>query len=293
MSLAAPVTFSVIAGALPPGITLDQDGFISGSATTPGPYVFTVQATGSDGQSTTRAYAISVAGIDQVLLTPAQSNQPYFEQLTQTGMGGAVTWALTDGFLPDGITLSSAGLLEGEATEDGDFPIEITITNGTEVCHRDFVLTVEGPTFCDDMVWGAPVITPSAPVAGTGSATASECEFHLEATAPGFPDSAAGNQVVDITGQQFYTGPAINMNLHLVVSGASGNLANSSIEIRLDGNPLLLIFAPDLETNGTYDYPFTIPISVAADFTVHPLMIANGSAGPVAGVWDGTLSVVP
>lgn len=146
MSLAAPVTFSVIAGALPPGITLDQDGFISGSATTPGPYVFTVQATGSDGQSTTRAYGISVAGIDQVVLTEAELDESYFEQLTQTGMTGAVTWAITDGVLPAGITLDSDGTLEGTPTEDGDFPIEIAITNGTDTCHRVFVLTVEAST---------------------------------------------------------------------------------------------------------------------------------------------------
>lgn len=159
-------------------------------------------------------------------------------------------------------------------------------------CSKGFSITIAS-SFCNDLVWSAPVITPSAPVAGTGSATASECTFHLEATAPGFPDSALGNQVVEISAQKSYTGPVINLNLHLIVSGVIGNLNNSDLEIQLDGNPLVVISSNDLDTNGTYDYPFTIPISVAAQFTVLALMIANGSAGPVSGVWDGTFSVVP
>lgn len=142
MSLAAPVSFAVTSGSLPPGTTLDSSGFFSGTPTTTGSYSFVITATGSDGQSTSRAYGITVAGIDQVVLAEAEIDEPYLEILTQTGMVGTVTWALTDGMLPAGITLDSDGVLEGTPTEDGEFPVEITITNGTDVCHRTFVLTV-------------------------------------------------------------------------------------------------------------------------------------------------------
>lgn len=140
--LAEPVSYAVSAGSLPPGMTLDSSGFFSGTPTTPGSYSFAITATGSDGQSTSRSYTISVAGIDQSVLTEAELDEEYSEQLNQTGMAGSVTWAVVDGFLPDGITLSTDGELSGTPTEDGDFPVTIAITNGTDTCSKDFVLTV-------------------------------------------------------------------------------------------------------------------------------------------------------
>lgn len=294
VGMSAPINFSVSDGALPPGITFDADGFWQGVPTVAGDYSFQLTAVDSDGSIIDRLYNVTVGGIDNVVLADADMGVAYSEQLTAGGFTAPVTWAVVSGTLPDGIVLDSAsGLLSGTPTASSISAFTIAVTDGSNTCSRDYTLEVIAPTFCANLVWGAPGITPSAPVAGTGSANASECVFHLEATAPGFPDSSAGNQVVQIDAQQFYTGAAINLNLHLIVSGASGNLGNSDILITLDGNPLVIIPTADLETNGTYDYPFTIPISVAADFIVQTLMVANGSSGAVAGVWDGTFSIVP
>ena len=56
----APYTFSISAGALPPGLTLNPvTGVISGTPTGPGTASFTVQATDVNGNTGTRAYALS------------------------------------------------------------------------------------------------------------------------------------------------------------------------------------------------------------------------------------------
>lgn len=57
----SPVTFSVILGALPPGITLNATtGLISGRATERGTFDFTIVATDDNGCSGQRAFSISV-----------------------------------------------------------------------------------------------------------------------------------------------------------------------------------------------------------------------------------------
>lgn len=57
----APFTFSVIAGSLPPGLSLDlNSGVLSGAPTQTGLYNFTVQATDSDGIAGIQSYSLQV-----------------------------------------------------------------------------------------------------------------------------------------------------------------------------------------------------------------------------------------
>jgi acetylornithine deacetylase/succinyl-diaminopimelate desuccinylase-like protein len=58
----APCTFSVVAGALPAGITLNAStGMLSGTPTTAGSYSFTVRATDIYGNTGSAAYTLTVA----------------------------------------------------------------------------------------------------------------------------------------------------------------------------------------------------------------------------------------
>lgn len=148
MSLPAPVSYAVVSGSLPPGLVLDTGGLLQGVPSVPGSYSFSIRATGADSTSTQRAYAMTVAGIDNVILPDAVQNQPYAEALTQTGMSGSITWSISDGVLPAGITLAPfTGVLSGTATESGDFPFMVSITNGTTTCSKDLSLTVSATGF--------------------------------------------------------------------------------------------------------------------------------------------------
>jgi len=57
----APYTFSVSAGALPPGVALSNTGTLSGTPTAAGSFNFTAQATSGNGFSGTRAYTLAIA----------------------------------------------------------------------------------------------------------------------------------------------------------------------------------------------------------------------------------------
>lgn len=147
MSLPAPVTYSVVSGTLPAGISLGSDGFLSGVASVPGTYTFVIRAVGSDSTFTQRTYSIVAIEIAQALLPNGTTGTAYAEALTQTGMSGSITWSISNGALPAGIALAPfTGVLSGTATESGDFLFTVSITNGTETCSKDLSLTIEPAT---------------------------------------------------------------------------------------------------------------------------------------------------
>ena len=69
----------------------------------------------------------------------------YSQQLTATG-DATITWAVTDGDLPDGLSLSSSGLLSGTPTIAETQVFEVTATNDTGSDVVEFSLTISaGP----------------------------------------------------------------------------------------------------------------------------------------------------
>ena len=62
----APYQFSVVAGALPPGMTLSSDGQLNGTPTAAGDFDFTVAVRDAQGRSAERAYRLTVAAATAV-----------------------------------------------------------------------------------------------------------------------------------------------------------------------------------------------------------------------------------
>lgn len=168
---AAPRTFAVTGGALPPGLTLSAQGEITGSATATGSYTFTV--TPSDGSGAPGPYAGTpetytlVVGAPAMTLSPAGvpngvATVPY-PSTTFSAAGGTApyAYAITAGVLPDGLTLSAAGVLSGAATQTATggfaFTVRATDANGFTV-DRAYTLTIDQVTLV--------TASPAAAVAG-------------------------------------------------------------------------------------------------------------------------------
>lgn len=67
---AAPLTFAISAGSLPPGLSLDAStGAVSGTPTTPGTFPFTVQVTDSLFGTDSVACSITISGVIDVTIT--------------------------------------------------------------------------------------------------------------------------------------------------------------------------------------------------------------------------------
>ena len=126
-----PITWSVISGSLPTNLTLSTAGVISGTPTTVGTFNFTVQASNSAG-NTTKALSITINGVTPVITTTTLPGgivgTTYNTQLAATGTA-PITWTLENGNLPNGLTLSSAGLISGIPTVAGTSNLTVKASN--------------------------------------------------------------------------------------------------------------------------------------------------------------------
>lgn len=128
----SPYTWSVISGSLPNGLTLNSTtGDISGTPTTLGnDYTFTIKATDSSQNSTSKSFTLSVVSDYFAIVTSslplAQVGTAYSQTLSATGGQLPYNWSVISGSLPNGLTLNSAtGEISGMPTILGDYTFEI------------------------------------------------------------------------------------------------------------------------------------------------------------------------
>jgi len=147
-----PYSFTRVNGTLPPGLTLATSGAITGTPTQAGTFNFTVQATDANGCQGTRAYPLT---IDQIcptitvnpanpLLPPGQVGTAYNQTFTQSGGAGSLTWIISAGAAPAGLTLNpTTGAFTGTPTAAGtfNFTVKATDANGC-MGTRNYSLTI-------------------------------------------------------------------------------------------------------------------------------------------------------
>ena len=139
---AAPLSYAVSAGALPPGVTLDpQSGALAGVPTAPGTYTFTVTATDANGMAGSKSYTVVVAdplavggagaspGADTGTLPGGFAGATYANLVPTTGGTRPTTFAVTAGALPPGLTLTSDGTAAGVPTAPGTYTFTVTATD--------------------------------------------------------------------------------------------------------------------------------------------------------------------
>jgi hypothetical protein len=132
------LAWAVSAGTLPSGLTLNPStGVIAGTPNAVGTSSFTVRIQDAAGQSATKALSITINpfNVPKITTTTLQGGtvgQAYTQTLRATGGLGALTWSVTGGSLPAGLTLSSAGTISGTpaAAETSNFTVTATDTFG-------------------------------------------------------------------------------------------------------------------------------------------------------------------
>jgi hypothetical protein len=128
----APVTFTAPASSLPPGLTLNSSGVITGTPTAAGSFSFTVSAEDAAGSSTSQTYTVTINPA-LMLTNTTLSNWTvniagYSQALTTTGGTGSITFSAA-GTLPTGLSLSSSGVLSGTPTATGSYTFAVTATD--------------------------------------------------------------------------------------------------------------------------------------------------------------------
>jgi hypothetical protein len=103
---------------------------ISGTPTTAGTTVFVIQATVGP-FSAFKQVTFAVVGITTGSpLTDGSEGVAYSQTLAATGMSGTLTWAVTGGSLPPGLSLNTAtGEISGNPTTAGAYAFTVSVTN--------------------------------------------------------------------------------------------------------------------------------------------------------------------
>ena len=120
----------IVAGALPPGMAL-SDQFLVGNPTTFGTFTFTIQVSDAIGFSTRQAFDLVVTPAVTIttMLYAYPVGAPLSILMSATGGMPPYTWLVTGGSLPQGLTLSSAGLLAGTPTTPGSYSFSVRVTD--------------------------------------------------------------------------------------------------------------------------------------------------------------------
>jgi hypothetical protein len=129
--------FNVSSGSFPPGLSISDEGIMSGTPTQPGSYAFYLQVTYDKTPTCTfknpseDRFILNVA--PQVLrmfvatnsLPDAQINQAYTAPALAVQNGTVSSWTLAGGSLPPGLTLGTNGVISGTPTQSGTFTFTV------------------------------------------------------------------------------------------------------------------------------------------------------------------------
>lgn len=142
------LTFSLASGSLPAGLTLSSAGVVSGTATGAETAAFTLLVTDSLAQSATKVCSMttSAAPVGPAITTSCPMpngtvNVHYSQALTATGTN-PISWSITSGALPAGLSLSSAGLISGNPHHDGVYSFTLSAANTVSAAAQACSITI-------------------------------------------------------------------------------------------------------------------------------------------------------
>lgn len=163
-----PVQFSVTGGSVPitwelsgnpGGVTLSQDGYLSGTPDPNAPlmnYSINVRVQDAYERWSTLAYSLNVVAAPPLTVTPADASQIVTVghvidsvQFTAANATGGLNWSITGN--PVGVSLSNDGLLSGELSASvppGDYPMFITASDSLGgIGSVEYLLSVQAGSF--------------------------------------------------------------------------------------------------------------------------------------------------
>jgi hypothetical protein len=251
-----PYVWTVASGSLPPGIQLTSGGNITGIPTAAGSWGFYVDLADTGCplflSHSQRPFTLNVIPKLTVTtaspLTPGVVGVPYSAQLTSEG-GGSITWSVSAGALPAGLTLSSTGLLAGTPTVVGASAFTVFAKDANTSRSDTKQLTLE-------------ILAPLA--ATVGSAPAAEVGIAFKGITP----AATGGKppyVWSVTGGSLPSG--------LTLDPATGAITGTPTAA--GSFPLKLGVADANNSTVAID----VPITVAAKLTVTTLRVPATKVG--------------
>jgi phospholipase C len=143
----APYNWSVSTGTLPPGVTMNANGNLSGTPTAVGTFSFAVTVTDANRLTASGNFDVTVNAqppqITTGRLPQGQQGNTYSQVFTATGGTPPYTWSVSAGTPPPGVTMNANGNLSGTPTAAGTFSFTVTVTDANRLtASGNFGITV-------------------------------------------------------------------------------------------------------------------------------------------------------
>ena len=264
-----PLLWSVASGQVPPGLTLDSGGGLTGTPTTVGSWTFTLKATDSaqtPESVTTPSITVVINAPGPIKIDPTQTppngtnGAAYSFAFVTTGGYLPLSWSLTAGALPPGLKLGSDGSLTGTPTTAGSFNFTVTVTDSGAPPSSDSLATPTPVTIVNPP---PPVIASAEPPTATVNAPYQPFQF------------TANGGLAPLVWSESGTMGGLGLSLDGILSGTPTTAGHFPITVTV--RDALSRISPDA--------PFTVRVSLArppAAFTLTPGNMSKGRAGHAA-----------
>jgi Putative Ig domain len=266
-------SYSIATGVLPPVLSLNSFGGVTGTPTTAGPFSFTGSVTDSSGTTATSPpCSITVAPAQPPPLTlscPTTSgtvNAPYASAFAAFGGTGTFTsYSIATGSLPSGLSLNSTGGVTGTPTTGGAFPFTGSVTDSSGATARSPACNI---TIAPQAL-GAIQVTANLPAATfTISGPASYSGGGVSFTQTNAPAGSYNATFGPVTG--YSTPPSQTRTL-----AAGGNVSFTGIYISLSQ---LSIACPS--RSGTLNVAYASGLNASGGTPPYQFSIISGSIPP-------------
>jgi hypothetical protein len=237
----APYRYVVESGVLAPGLKIGSysnlTGLVSGIPTEPGIFSAWIALKDVCGNSAELLFRFEIWvrrwGIATDSLKPATVGAAYSSQLQDKGITSNVTYEVTSGSLPTGVTLSPAGLISGTPTAVGSSTFTVKGTalstnpsaDGTRVDSKTYTLNVSEP-----LVARVPRRAAEVGVRYAGSLSATGGQGPYTWSASGLPAGLSVNSGGSITGTPATGG---SYPTQVTVTDANGNTKATAVTFRV------------------------------------------------------------
>ena len=298
----APYAYTVSAGSLPAGLTLNGSGLLSGTPTASGSFSFTVQAADAHAFTSTQSYTLVVSSAT-VGLTPATLANPtaeaaYSATLTAAGGTAPYTFSVSSGSLPVGLSLNTAtGVLSGTTNVAGSFTFSLRASDSSTGVGAPFSVTnsytvsVGTPTIA---------ITP-ATLAAVTAATAYSRQLTASGGVAPYAYTVSGGSLpagLTLNGSGLLSGtPTASGSFSFTVQAADAHAFTGTQSYTLVVSSATVGLTPATLANPTAEAPYSASVTAAGGTAPYTFSVSSGSlpAGlslnAATGVLSGTTNV--
>ena len=278
------LSWSVSSGSLPAGLTMNAaTGVISGTPAAPGTFNFSVEVIDTVGQSDTRALSITIAAVPvpPVIATTSLPGgtvaTSYSQPLQATGGTGALTWSISAGALPSGLSInSSLGMIAGTPNTAGTFNFTVRVADSLGLAAtQPLSITIVNPP--------PPTITTTSLPGGTAGTPYSQT---IQAS------GGTGSRIWSVISGALPTNLSLNPTTGVIAgTPASGGTFNFTVQVTdslslLDTQPLSITIAgaapPSITTT-------SLPAGTVGTSYNETLQATGGSGALVWSVSSGSL----